>query len=40
MSLDIVTKLLKMHLLVVWIGVFGFGVLCAPARLVCVTLLL
>jgi len=26
-----------MHLLVVWIGVFGFGVLSAPARLVCVT---
>ena len=28
-----------MHLLVVWIGVFGFGVLRASARLACVTLL-
>jgi hypothetical protein len=28
-----------MHLLVVWIGVFGFGVLSVLARLVCVTLL-
>jgi len=27
-----------MHLLVVWIGVFAFGVLCAQARLLCDTL--